>query len=49
LTQHDAQFLTELDELLAPGTRREAHHYLAAGNGLHLSDGSPSAADVPRR
>jgi hypothetical protein len=25
--------LTEIDGLLAPGTRREAHHYLAAGPG----------------
>ncbi len=33
VTQQDANLLTEIDGLLAPGTRREAHHYLAAGPG----------------
>jgi MFS family permease len=30
LTRQDASLLDELDRLLAPGARREAHHYLSA-------------------
>jgi hypothetical protein len=29
-TQHDSALLEQLDRLLAPGTHRVAHHYLAA-------------------
>ena len=29
-TQHDQQLLSEIDKLLVPGTKREAHHYLTA-------------------
>jgi hypothetical protein len=29
-TEHDQQLLAHIDTLLAPGTHREARHYLAA-------------------
>jgi Transmembrane secretion effector len=29
MTQHDEQLLEEIDKLLAPGSRREGHHYLS--------------------
>jgi hypothetical protein len=32
-TRHDADLLQSLDSFLVPGTRRVAHHYLAATKG----------------
>lgn len=29
-THHDQQLLSDIDKLLAPGSTREAHHYLSA-------------------